>query len=277
MIVYLNGEWVEDDEAVVPVADRGFLFADGVFETALLYRGRYFHLTNHLERFQASAATLGIPAPSTLHLAEIAHDIARRNALSDGSLRITLTAGVRASEYGTLVVTISPRDDAWVQRARDGWRIVTAQTRRPSTRAVPAHLKALGRTYALLARREARVAQVDDALLLTDDDFVCEGPSWNIMWCKGRDLFTPALDLGVLAGITRSILLGIADEMGYATNEGHYPRSALDDADEIFATMTSVGIARIVSLDGKMMSANTPVADELYARYWSHVADATAE
>ena len=271
MIAYLNGAWIEEDLAVVPVRDRGFLHADGVFETALLYRGNYFHLDAHLERLAASAALLGVTLPPLPDLARVAREIATRNGLDEGSLRITVTAG-SGDRAGTQLVTLSPRDRAWIDKAERGWSIITAATTRPSVDAVPAQLKALGRTYALLARREAQSAGVDDVLLLTDSGMICEGPAWNIFWRTGDAVFTPALELGVLAGITRSVLMDEARRFGYEVHEGAFPRVVLDDADEIFATMTSVGLARFRSLDGRMMPLETPAADRLYERYWAEVA-----
>lgn len=270
MIVYLDGKWIDERDATISVRDRGFLFADGVFETGLLHNGHYFHLSEHMERLRSSAALLNIDAPSLDELLRIATTIAQRNALTHGSLRITLTAASNGNA-GTTLITLVPRDEAWVARAAAGWRIITAETRRPSTAAVPAQLKALGRTYALLARQEARIAGADDALLLTDDGFICEGPAWNIFWRKGRSVFTPALDLGVLAGVTRTVLVQHAAALEYEVHEGAFPRSDLDSADEIFASMTSVGIARVRVLDGRDMPADTPAADALFRRYWEYV------
>jgi branched-chain amino acid aminotransferase len=275
VIVYLDGDWIDEDDAGISVRDRGFLFSDGVFETALLHRGRFFHLADHLQRLHSSAALMGINAPDAATLGGLATEIAARNELVDGSLRITLTAGSAAAP--TLLITIAPRDTAWVERAAAGWNIITASTRRPSTAAVPAQLKALGRTYALLARREARVASADDALLLTDDGFICEGPSWNIFWRHGNEIFTPELGLGVLAGVTRTVLMQHASALGYVVNEGAYARPVLDTADEIFATMTSVGIARIRSLDGRVLQSATPAADALYEGYWRYVDESCRE
>jgi branched-subunit amino acid aminotransferase/4-amino-4-deoxychorismate lyase len=271
VIVYLDSEWVEDADASISIHDRGFLFADGVFETALLYNGVYFRLREHLDRLRASAALMGIATPDVETLESLAAQIAQRNNLSEGSLRITISAGPRDDQPGTTLITIAPRDAAWVERAARGWSVITANTRRPSTAAVPAQLKALGRTYALIARREARIARVDDALLLTDDGFVCEGPSWNVFWRRGTRFFTPALELGVLAGVTRGMLLRSAASLGYEVTDGAYERSTLDDADEIFASMTSVGIARIRVLDGRVLPTQTPAADALFRLYWEDV------
>jgi branched-chain amino acid aminotransferase len=271
-MVFLDGQWVDEEDATIPANDRGFLFADGVFETGLLANGRYFRLDAHLQRLTQSAALLGVPVPPAAELARIAAEIAERNGIRDGSLRITLTAGHSSNTAGSILVTLVPRDDAWIRKARDGWNIITAQTTRPSTRAIPAQLKALGRTYALLARREARIASADDALLLTDDGMICEGPTWNVMWRTGNTIRTPALELGVLAGVTRAILLDAARDLGFTTEEGAFPRSELDHADEIFATMTSAGVACFRSLDTRMLPEHTPAADALLERYYAVIA-----
>jgi branched-subunit amino acid aminotransferase/4-amino-4-deoxychorismate lyase len=271
LIAYLNGAWLDEKEAFIPIHDRGFLHADGVFETGLLYRGSYFHLRAHLDRLANSASLLGIPAPDTPGMMQAAREIAARNHLEEGSLRITLTAPA-SGHAGVVLMTIAPRDPAWIARAAAGWRINTARTTRPSTEAIPAQLKALGRTYALLARREAVAGNVDDVLLLTDQGMVCEGPSWNVFWRTANVIYTPSLELGVLAGITRSILVHTARVNGYEVREGAYPRADLDAADEIFATMTSVGIAPIRQLDGRTLPEETPAADMLFDSYWSQVA-----
>src|SRR5688572_20143642 len=93
MIVYLNGDWIPQEQAAIPITDRGFLFSDGVFETARLHQGKYFRLEQHLQRLQESAEMLKLAAPPSSELAQIAQEIARRNQVQDASLRITLTRG----------------------------------------------------------------------------------------------------------------------------------------------------------------------------------------
>lgn len=268
MIVYLDGRFLPAEQATVSIDDRGLLFGDGVFETALLHRGGFLRLRQHLDRFAASARTMQLPVPQLDRLEEVVHALARENALADGNVRITLTRGVRDP---MLFVTVRPPDAAWAERAARGWSVVTAQTRRPSTAAVPAQLKALGRTYALLARHEAAAAGADDALLLTDQGHICEGPAWNVFWRAGDTLFTPDLDLGVLAGVTRGIVIDLARDQGLAVRQGAWPRAVLDQADEIFATMTSVGLVPIRSLDGRHLDPGAPTATALQPLYWARV------
>lgn len=268
MILFLGDEFVAEEQASVSVDDRGLLFGDGVFETALLCDGGFFRLHEHLQRFAASAAMLRIRHPPIPGIERIARDLVRRNGIADGNLRVTLTRGVHQP---TLIVTLRPPDPAASERAGRGWRIITAGARRPSTAAVPAQLKALGRTWAILARFEARDAGVDDALLLNERDDVCEGPAWNVFWRTGRTLFTPAPAAGVLRGVTRGIILELAEAAGYDVHEGLFPRADLDHADEAFATMTSVGIVSIRALDGRELP-DVSAARDLRGLYLARLA-----
>jgi branched-chain amino acid aminotransferase len=269
MIVCLNGHYVTDEAAAISIHDRGFLAGDGVFETALLHDGGFFRLPAHLDRFAASARALRLTAPSATELDAMVRNVARRNELRTANVRITLTRG---TAHPTLLVTATAPAAGLRERARRGWQVVTARTRRPSTASTPPQLKALGRTYAVLARIEASEAAADDALLLTDEGHICEGPAWNVFWRTGGTLFTPSLEVGALAGVTRSVLLELAPRAGFEFHEGSWPRDVLDGADEIFATMTSVGIVSIRALDGHTLPAATPAADALQPAYWQQVA-----
>lgn len=272
MDVYLNGRWVDETAATVSIDDRGFLYADSVFETARLHRGGFFRLARHLDRLAASAATLRITVPAAEEITDIARELARRTGLEEATFRITVSRGARAGETGTVLATLRPVPADWRERAARGWAVVTVATRRPSTASIPAHIKSPGRPYALLARLEAGDAGADDALLLDDRGHVSEGPTWNVFWRKGRRLFTPSPACGVLEGVTRAAILELAEGAGLDAQEGRYQRSELDDADEIFATMSSLGVVPIRTLDGQAPRRTGQAAAELQRRYWDLVA-----
>lgn len=276
-IVYLNGEYLEDDRAAIPISDRGFLLGDGVFETARLHRGHYFRLRQHLRRLQASAAHLRLELPPLDELAEIAHALARHNDFTEASLRITVTRGSGGrglSRTGagpnTVLVTLSALSANWYERAAQGWRIAVAATRRPTTTSIPAQLKGLGRIYALLAHFEAEELGADDALLLSAEGWVAEGPTWNVFWRRGPIIYTPSVEAGILQGVTRGLMLELAAAAGYKTEEGLYPPAQLDDADEIFATMTSAGVVPFSELNGRTLTDRSAAA-RLQNDYWSRV------
>jgi branched-subunit amino acid aminotransferase/4-amino-4-deoxychorismate lyase len=278
VIVYLNGAWVPREKASIPITDRGFLLSDGVFETARLHQGKYFRLPQHLERLEESARMLRLTTPPRPTLERLAHDIARQNQLSEGSLRITITRGsggaglkTRGADHPTVLITIAPVPEDWQEKAARGWSLITANTLRPSPEAVPAQLKALGRVYAILATLEAEDAGADDALLLTAKREIAEGPTWNFFWREGRVVRTAALAGGILEGVTRRIIIEIAKSAGYEVEEGLWPRAQLDRADEAFATMTSQGVVPIRSIDGRPLPA-TDCASMFQRRYWELVA-----
>jgi branched-chain amino acid aminotransferase len=270
VIVYLNGEWLDEADALIPIDDLGFLQGDGVFETARLHRGGYFRLPRHLERLAESARMLRLPMPDAGHLGAVAARLATRNALDEGSLRITITRG-RPGGEATLLATLQPIAAEWQRRAERGWRIVTARTTRPAPRSIPAALKSLGRVYSILARLEVRPHGTDDVLLLSEAGQICEGPSWNVFWRRGSLLRTPSAHTGALDGVTRAAVLELAPAAGFSVEQGEWPRAQLDDAEEVFATMSSVGIVPVRSLDGRNLASDA-AARLLQARYWELVA-----
>ena len=257
-VVYLNGEWLASDAARVPIGDRGFLLGDGVFETARLHQGSFFRLEHHLARLASSAEFLRLQVPPLAELVQIALGLADRNHATEGGLRITVTRGSggrglgrRGAGPNTVLATLSSVPDDWEARAARGWTIRTAAVRRPATSSVPAQLKGLGRSYALLAHYEAEDAGFDDALLLSADGYVAEGPTWNVFWRVGSTLFTPAPESGILTGVTRGLVIDLARNLGLAVEEGLFGRDRLDGADEMFATMTSNGVVPIRRLDAR--------------------------
>jgi branched-chain amino acid aminotransferase len=273
--VYLDGAWLDEHAAAIPIDDRGFLYADAVYETARLHRGGYFRLRQHLDRLVASAATLRIPLPPIDDIVQVAAGLAHRNDLSEGTFRITVSRGSHGADPGTVLATLRPLPDDLLERAERGWSIITAAVRRPSIAAIPAHLKSPGRPYAILARLEAEARGADDALLLDERGHVSEGPTWNVFWRRGDTLATPSVECGVLPGVTRAAIMGLARAAGLRPAEGRYSRADLDDADEIFATMSSAGVVAFRSLDGRDLPPSHTAAAGLQRSYWELVARET--
>lgn len=280
-VVYLNGEWLDAEQAKVPASDRGFLFGDVVYESVRLLHGRYFRFDQHYQRLAEAAALLRIPIPTSAELNDAAVQLARRNALREAVLRVTLTRGPGGRGLGTigagppnLLLTLRDLGDDWRAKAGRGWRVITARTPHPASGRLPLPLKGQFRLHAIMARLEADEAAADDALLLSLDGHIAEGTSWNIFWRQDRRLFTPALDVGILAGLTRDLILRIAADLGLPVQEGRWPRARLDRADEIFATMTSLAVVPFRQLDDRALHPDSAdVAPRLRERYW-RLADA---
>jgi branched-subunit amino acid aminotransferase/4-amino-4-deoxychorismate lyase len=242
-----------------------------------VHRGKYFRLDQHLARLQASAAIMRLPLPGQQDLESIALGLVEHNGYQEASLRLTVTGGVggrslhrAGSSAPTIIATLQEIPGDWLARAAHGWRLQLASVRRPAEASMPAQLKSLGRTYALLAHFAAEEAGFDDALLLSAEGYVAEGPTWNFFWRRANTVYTPALSSGVLAGVTRSIMLDLARAAGYATEEVLHTPDELVAADEAFATMTSSGVVPIRQIDNYVLGASL-AAERLQGEYWSLV------
>lgn len=279
MLVYLNGRYLPVERAAVPVTDRGFLYGDGVFESVRLWSGGLVRFHEHYERLAAGAGLLRIPCPPAAELRDIAHELHQRNGIADGSVRMILTRGAGGRGLGTqdvgpptLFVSLRRLAPDWRERARTGWSVITAAIRHPPASAAPQRLKGQGRTFSLLAKIEAEEAGADEALLLSTDGYVAEGGTWNVFWRVGHLLRTPSPSVGILTGVTRAVVTGLARETGLEVEEGAWPREALDEADEMFATMSSSGLVAIRRLDQRTFdSAPDDVRSALSERYWDLV------
>lgn len=280
MIAYVDGRWVEAGEAVVPIHDRGFLFGDGVYDTCRVLAGRYFRFAEHARRLHASAAVLRIPVPDAPRLRALAGELLERNAaasLEHAVLRITATRGsggrgVRTTDAGPtrLVLTLHRLPDDWREQAMKGWSCVTATVRHPPADVMPPALKGQGRIFSLLATLDAERAGCDEALLLSTEGYITEGATWNVFWRKGERIRTPAEETGILAGVTRSLVIQVAREQGYTVEDGVWERDELDDAEEAFATMTSRGVVPLRSLDRRPFPGGGTV-ERLATAYWDRV------
>lgn len=278
MIAYVDGSWTDADEAVIPIHDRGFLFGDGVYDTCRVLGGRYFRFVEHARRLHASAAVLRIPVPDVSALRALAGELLERNdaaSLDHAVLRITATRGSgggvpRAAGPTRLLLTLQPLPTDWREQAMRGWSCVTAEVRHPPADVMPPALKGQGRIFSLLATLDAERAGCDEALLLSTAGHITEGATWNVFWRKGQRIRTPSEETGILAGVTRALVIELARELGYTVEEGVWERSELDDAGEAFATMTSRGLVPLRSLDGRPFAGDGATA-RLAAAYWDRV------
>lgn len=276
MIAWVDGHWVVEADGRIPIHDRGFLYGDGVYDTCRLYDGRWLRFAEHARRLHQSAAILGIEPPTVETLRTLADELLARNGpVEHAVVRMTLTRGDEdASTPNRLVLTLQALPVDWREKARRGWACITAAVRHPPPAVMPPQLKGQGRIFSLLARREARAAGCDQALLLSLDGHVTEGATWNVFWRKGSRVRTPATSTGLLAGVTRGVVMECVAGAGFSLETGVWDRSELDDADEIFGTMTSLGLVPVRTLDGRSLPEPTVAVDALTPRFWDRVREA---
>jgi len=263
MWVYLNHQFVKDDQACVSVFDRGFLFGDGIFETLRVYNTRPLFLDRHLERLRQSCESIGL----TLPLPEppwdkILRELVDRNHLEHTMIRITISRGVGAlgpdpsgCENPTIVIFPRPLPQLTKEQRDQGVSLTILTTRRQPSCALPSHVKSLNYLNNVLAKQEANDAHTFDGLLLNTDGHLAECTTSNFFFVKNHRLHTPSLQCGILPGITRGIVLELAQAKGMVVQEGTYHPEDLLDADECFLTNTGFGVLPISTVEArKLMS-----------------------
>jgi len=270
MWVFLNDRFVRKAEAVVSVFDHGFLYGDGVYETIRSYGPRIFMRDQHLARLKRSAEAIGLEIPIPLsQWPDLLHEAMRRNEVgndrSDAYLRITVSRG--EGEIG-LDPSLCPRPTVVIMAkalqgyppalSRDGVSLTVAKTRRNLPEALSPQIKATNFLNNILAKRESIAAGTFDSLLLNWKDEVTECTISNLFFVSNRTLHTPALECGILDGITRSIVMTLAQEEGLSIEEGHYQLADLQRAEECFLTNTTMEIMPVTRIDTFPISNGLP-------------------
>ena len=272
MVVFFNGKFVSEAEAVVPLSDRGFLLGDGLFETVRVANGKPFRFAQHLERLARGAEFLKIKLPFTpRELQKFAEQLIALNELAGAVLRVTLTRGAGGRGYSiknsgapTLALTMHPlpaqNPDEPVQ-----WSLVTSSFRIPAGDALAA-FKTSSKVLNVLARAEAEASGADEALLLNTNGEVAETAGGNLFWIYQDHVCTVPTGRGVLPGITRAVVLEICQSLGLATNKRIVKPEQLRNAEGIFVTQSALGIIPVAAFDGQPV-APSPLVDQLAGAY----------
>jgi 4-amino-4-deoxychorismate lyase len=263
---------VDPHEPVLHADDEAFLRGRGAFETIRVYDGRPFKLDDHLERLAASSGRLDLPQIDTDTFRDLAGQAIAAAGEGDVVLRLYLTPGREGEGRPTALAMVSTIPAVLEERRVTGMRMITVPLGLdPNLRAEAPWLlggvKSTSYAVNMAAEAEARRRGADDAVFLAAGRIVLEGPVTNIWWRRGHELFTPELDLGILAGVTRSTLLEEAEGLGYDVREGAYPVEELAAAEEAFTSSSVREVMPVIELDGAPIGAGAPgpAAGELQA------------
>lgn len=252
MIVFLNGQFVPEEKATVSVFDRGFLYGDGLFETLRVSNGKPFRWWQHMERLRQGGDFLGIKIPCSCKLLERhAAELIAQNQLPEALLRISVSRGVGRRGYSpagakepTLVMTLHSAPGA----ATQPWRLKTASFRLPAGERL-AQFKTANKLAQVLARAEADAAGADEAVLCNTAGFVVEGASSNLFWFEDGRVCTPPLASGILAGVTRSVVLELCRDLRIECVEREILPAQLGHSEGVFLTLSSLGVVAAGMLD----------------------------
>jgi aminodeoxychorismate lyase len=261
--VFLNGRFVPEAQAVVPITDRGFLYGDGLFETMRARNGEPRWWDRHLIRLQRGAEFLKIDLPWPAdELQKFALKLIKENALPESVLRITLSRGSGSRGYSpkdatnpTLAMTLHslPPKPASL-------RLVTASMRVVASDAL-ASFKTANKLLQVMARTEADARGVDEALLLNTDGHVVEAAASNLFWLADGVVCTPPVASGALAGVTREVLLETCQTRGIPTREANLEPGDLLRTDGVFLANSVSGVVSVSELDGIALNQSPSVAE----------------
>ena len=254
---------VDPDEPVLRADDEALLRGRAAFETVRVYGRNPYRLTEHLARLAQSAERIGLPAANVLELAELAAQAIGAADTGDASLRLFWTPGngEGAPTALALVSSLPTHYDALRER---GQRLIALRGVRAEEPWLLPGVKSTSYAVNMAAEAEARRQGSDDAVFVDRDGVVLEGPTTNIWWRRERTLFTPALELGILAGVTRAAVLELAGGLAYEVVEGTFPLADLAGADEAFTSSSVREVMPVTELDGEALGRG-PAADELQA------------
>lgn len=260
MIIYMNGQFLPKEEAVLSPFDHGFLYGMGLFETFRTYNGHPFLLDDHLERLNSSLKVLNIQASySRMEILPILHHLLKVNELNDAYFRLNVSAGVGEVGLQTEPYThpnvfvfakpLPPKNPQAEKRA------VVLTLNRNTPEGIE-RLKSHHYLNNMLAKRETGNAPDCEGVFLTKEGFVAEGVVSNLFWIKDRTLYTPSIETGILNGITRQFILKLASKNRMDIQEGFFTREMVREADEVFVTNSIQEIVPVSVFDEKQMPGN---------------------
>ncbi|TQQ82131.1 aminotransferase class IV [Halonotius roseus] len=267
---HVDGELVPAEEASVNVRDRGFQYGDAAFETMRAYGGEIFAWEAHADRLAETCSVLQLDhGISDDELRARIDETLAANELRDAYVRLSITRGVQPGKLTpaetvdpTVVIIVKPLprggsdgQPVWDEPAT----LQTVKTKRVPDSAIPARAKTHNYLNGILARLELRVTEADEAIMLDTDGHVAEGATSNLFFVRDNALRTPSLDGPVLPGITRRVVLDIADDEGIPVETGQYTPDDIRNADEVFLTNSTWEIRPVDVVDGLEISGDEGV------------------
>lgn len=248
----VNGELRPTDEPAVSPYDRSFSLGDGLFETLKVLGGKPVWLDEHLERMQNSADFARMDFGQRQSCRELCERLIAQNRISNGFLRLTLSRGRSPTgrfhdlpKKTELVITggNTKKDASGLTAGFAPWPV---NENDPSC-----FHKSTSRFTRVLAGMEAGRLGLDELVFVNTKGDLTEGIFSNVFWVKSGELFTPAVECGLLGGVTRAKVIRIADRLEIAVNLGRFGREAIEGADEIFFTSSTMGVRFCTALDGR--------------------------
>jgi branched-chain amino acid aminotransferase len=268
MKIYIDGRYYDEKNAKISVFDHGLLYGDGIFEGIRAYNNRVFKLREHIDRlfYSAKAILLTIPL-SHEEVMKAVIETCRKNKLREGYIRLVVTRGVGGLGLNPnkcknpSIIVIADKIQLYpVEYYQKGLDIITVPTVRNLHSAVNPAIKSLNYLNNILAKIEANQGGCEEAIMLNSEGYVAECTGDNIFIIKNGQMYTPPLSAGALYGITRGVVIDLANQAGLKVSEPNLTRYDVFNADECFLTGTGAELIPVVKIDGRVIGNGKPGA-----------------
>jgi branched-chain amino acid aminotransferase len=264
--IWLNGKLVDEADAKISVFDHGLLYGDGVFEGIRVYNSRVFELQAHIDRLYDSALGIRLDiALSKKKMKDAIIETVRANNIIDGYIRLAVTRGI-----GTLGLNPFVCENASIFIIADsiqlypeelyekGLKIISATTVRNHPLSVPPQIKSLNYLNNILAKIEALDNDVPEAVMYNHLGYVAEATGDNVFTVRDGVVFTPPVEAGMLEGVTRRVVIRLAQKEKIKVVETNLTRFNLYISDELFLTGTAAEVIGVIEIDGRKIGDGRP-------------------
>ncbi|WP_456374538.1 D-amino acid aminotransferase [Thiolapillus sp.] len=261
-LLYLNGEYIAEDQARVSVMDRGFLFGDGVYEVIPAYAGLPFRLEEHLQRLNQSLAAIHMASPlDNAQWSEILHRLLQQRGSEDQQIYLQITRGAYGKRLHaipeevqpTIMAMASPINRRDPQLVKQGMSVITLE----DIRWQRCDIKAITLLANILAQNQAREEGAHEAILVRDG-LANEGTASNLFMVRDGLIITPPKSTHLLPGITRDLVLELAADAGLPYAEASISVEELENADELWITSSTKEVMPVTCLNGKPVANGHP-------------------
>lgn len=277
-VVFMDGEFLAPSEAKMSIFDLGFVWGDSVYDVTSTWKGQFFMLEQHLDRFEASCEKMRLDNPyGRDDVRRACAECVQRAGLEDAYVKLQLHRGLSAgvgqdprAASCHFVTYAVPYVWIWGEaRCRTGADLHLSHVERVSSKAIDQRAKNYNRADLVQARHDAYAAGCDDAILCGPDGYVTEGSGYNVFIVNEGTVATP--DLNILEGITRQAVRELCELEGVPLEVRPVHPDELQNAQEVFASSTAGGVMPVVALDGRPIGNGHSgiVTSKLRDAYWS--------
>ena len=264
--IWLDDKLVDEADARISVFDHGLLYGDGVFEGIRIYKGRIFEFDAHIKRLYQSAKVIRLEVPmSRDELISATKKTVEANGIVDGYIRLVVTRGIGNLGLGPLdckkagLFIIADNIQLYPEELYEkGMKVVSATTVRNHPLAIPPQVKSLNYLNNILAKIEALDNNMPEAIMYNHEGYVAEATGDNVFIVRDGVVYTPPNEAGALEGITRKIVIRLAEEENLEVIEKNLTRFDLYVSDEFFLTGTAAEVIGIVEIDGRTIGDGKP-------------------